>query len=211
MITQKQIWNRKHREGEHAEYRDRPTAFGAAVEPRFPRQARILDLGCGVGGDAYFFARQGHQVLATDFSDVVLAQNKALLKHSGLRFAFQDIAEPFTLQEAGFDVVYAHLSLHYYDDATTRRIFADITRVLKPGGLLCFACKSPADKAFGQGKQLGPDMFVSESGHLRHFFTPAYARELLKPPFVIEALTESTDTYIQKVGGFIRCIAQKPF
>jgi SAM-dependent methyltransferase len=99
----------------------------------------------------------------------------------GLTFLAVDtqrvLANEHVVPEASFDVVYARLSLHYFDDAATRRVFQHIARVLRPAGLLAFMCKSTDDPLYGNGVALEPHVF--ESAHRRHFFSEAYVHSLL--------------------------------
>lgn len=87
-----------------------------------------------------------------------------------------------------FDWVLADLSLHYWDDATTRMIIAEIYKALVPGGCFSIACKSVADFEYGQGRKIAADTF--EHGHIRHFFSLDYMRELLRE-FEIEKTAET--------------------
>lgn len=77
-----------------------------------------------------------------------------------------------------YDWVLADLSLHYWDDAKTRAIVAEIYKTLNSGGCFSVACKSVSDFEYGQGTEVGPDIF--EHGHVRHFFRLEYLRELLQ-------------------------------
>ena len=140
----------------------------------------VMELGCGPGWDAAFFAENGHRVLATDFSDTLIEADKGRFPGvEGLTFESLDTREAIAGKEdASFGVIYARLSLHYFDDADTRLVFEHIARVLRPGGLLAFMCKSTDDPLYGKGVELEPDVF--ESAHRRHFFSEAYARRLLE-------------------------------
>lgn len=56
----------------------------------------------------------GHRVLATDFSDLVIAEDQARYAEvTGLTFQTMTIAAPLPLADSKFHVVYAHLSLHH--------------------------------------------------------------------------------------------------
>ena len=71
----------------------------------------------------------------------------------------QDICD-LNFPEDSFDVIYAHLSLQYFDDMQTHQIFADIYKILKKGGLFFVKCKSTSDRLYGQGQKVGQDMFI---------------------------------------------------
>ena len=89
-----------------------------------------------------------------------------------------DISKPLKFDDGIFDAVFAHLALQYFDDETTTRIFTEIRRVLKTGGLLFVKVKSTDDPLYGKGKKLGDDIF--ELGHIRHFFSKRYLIEKSK-------------------------------
>ena len=190
-----------------------PTNPSAFVEPCLTclgQGSRILELGCGTGTDAVTFARAGHTVIATDFVPTVIETNRQrYADQPTLTFQEMRIDEPFPLPDASFDAVYAHLTLHYYPAVQTKEIFTEIQRVLRPGGWLMFACKSPADPAWGKGVELEPDMFDFH-GKVRHFFTADYARSLLEPGFTAIDIREHAGKLYKQRSGWITAIAQRP-
>src|SRR2546422_160092 len=105
------------------------------------------------------------------------------------------MTQPFPFHANTFDVVYARLSLHYFTGAQTQQIFREIHRILKPGGLLCFICKSTKDPLYGQGKKIEEDMFELK-GHVRHFFSEAYARKCLERGYKIKKMESGKETYL---------------
>jgi SAM-dependent methyltransferase len=183
---QRDLWERTYRE--RGAEQALPSAFARAVARLLPPDSRVLDLGCGLGADAALFARAGHWVLATDFSRVALRSVQARYgEEACLRMAQADMRAPLPLADGRFDAVYARLSLHYFDDATTRAVFAEIARVLRPGGVLAFMCKSTDDPLHGRGEAIEPDMFALH-GKVRHFFSEAYARACLHGRFAVKRL-----------------------
>lgn len=205
---QTMLWNTKHGKGEHAAHRTGPAPFALFTEPFFPRGARILEIGCGVGSDADFFADKGYDILATDVSSVVLDQNKEYYTDSKVIFEQLDVSSPLPFDSATFQVVYSHLALHYYSDVDTRAIFSELTRILESGGVLAFACKSTNDSKYGIGEVVEDDMFLAK-GHLRHFFTVDYVRSLLGNQYDILHLDEITERYSKDVSALVRCVARK--
>jgi SAM-dependent methyltransferase len=151
----------------------------------------------------------GHRVLATDFSESVIAENQARYAEvARLTFQTMTIAAPFPLAASRFDVIYAHLSLHYLPDLETRHVFRELHRVLRPGGVLAFLCKSIGDPLCGKGTLLEADMYEVNS-HIRHFFSEEYANSLLEGLFSLTNLTTGQETYYQRESAFVQVIAQR--
>lgn len=206
---QNDLWNAKHSKNEHGKYRDEPAPFAKTSLEYFPERANILEVACGVGSGASFFAGQGHDVLATDFSQVVIDQDKSYFDQPRLEFAQLDVSRhPLPFPDQQFDVVYSHLGLHYTPDKLTRATFTELHRVLKDDGILAFACKSTKDSSYGVGDEIEKDVFV-DRGHLRHLFTTVYAQELLQDKFDILLLQDKQEEYGDTRSAFVWCIAKK--
>ena len=194
--------------GETPEPVARRSAFVESCFPLLHPGSRILELGCGPGADAEAFARAGHTMLATDFVPAVIDANRHRLHDMPtLTFETRRIDEPYPERDGTFDAVYAHLTLHYFTHDITQGVIAEIHRVLRPGGLLLFACKSPADPAWGKGLELEPDMFDFH-GKVRHFFSEAYARELLSSGFTDVEVTSHTGKLYRQRAGWITVVAR---
>lgn len=207
---QKAHWDNMHQAGKvnHSSVLGESTDFAFEVEKIIPPVSSILELGCGSGNDSFYFANKGHKVLATDFSDVVIAKNKHKYKHNNLTFKTLDISKSMPFVDNKFDAVYARLSLHYFTDKVTKKIFREIHRILKPKGYLCFLCKSNKDTLYGQGKKIEMDMFEC-NGHIRHFFSEDYTRECLGEFFNIQKLESGEDNFYGKPSAFVKTTAKK--
>lgn len=203
------LWNEKHGKGEHAAHRALEMPFARRAAEYFPEGASILEVGSGVGADAAFFSKKGFDVLATDVSEVVIAQDKEAYADLPVRFEQLDVTAELPFDDASFDAVYSHLALHYYDHATTKRVFGELCRILRPGGVLAFACKSIHDSRYGKGEEVEPDLFIAKGGHVRHFFSVDYARQLLGDDYEIAVLEEGEEYYSDGMSGFVYCIAVK--
>jgi len=163
----------------------------------------ILDVGCGDGRDSLHFAENGLKVTAIDFSDEAIGRVKAADK--GIDARVMDILE-MDFEDAEFDAVYAHLSIQYFDDATTDQVIANIKRMLKPGGYFFIKCKSVEDPLFGQGEKVGENMFKRK--YVRHFFTEEYMREKLKD-FQILELQSTQAQYDGHKSAFVEAVGRK--
>lgn len=163
----------------------------------------LLDVGCGDGRDADFFAKNGITVTAIDFSVEAIERVQKL--NAQVTAQTMDILH-IDFPDNTFDAIYAHLSLHYFDDETTDKIFQDIFRMLKPKGYFFVKCKSIHDPLYGQGEKVGENMFINP--YLRHFFSKEYMHEKLRN-FSILDLRETHAAYDGKDSAFIEAIAQR--
>lgn len=208
MNGQKEIWDRNHAENAARLGLRGHSSFAGEVMCLIPGKARILELGCGVGNDAAYFAAFGHNVVAVDFSDTALEEaTKQFGGFPNLTFVKQDIGEPFAFGDGEFDFVYARLSLHYFPDAQTKKVFGEIARVLRPGGAVAFICKSVMDPLYGKGTEIERDMF--ETDHVRHFFSEEYAAECLGNRLEIQSLMSGEDNFFTRPSAFVKAIGRK--
>lgn len=203
---QRDIWISAY--GETTETAAKPSAFASRCLTLLLPGSRILELGCGTGADAEAFARAGHTVIATDFVPGVIEGNRTRLSDvPNLGFETRRIDEPYPEANGAFDAVYAHLTLHYFSHDLTLRVFAEIHRVLRPGGFLLFACKSPADPAWGKGIELEQDM-IDFHGKVRHFFSEDYARLLVADRFTDVNVESHAGKLYRQRAGWITVVAR---
>lgn len=110
-----------------------------ALQPR-----RILDLGAGTGAGSLALRRRyrGAGVYAVDLADAMLqrARRRGWPWQRPQLVAAAAAALPFAA--GSFDLVFCSLMLQWCDDPP--QAFAEIARVLAPGGLLLFASFGPA-------------------------------------------------------------------
>lgn len=114
--------------------------FGLCYDFVRPGQ-NLLDLGIGSGLSAAPFARAGLRVSGMDFAPAMLDLCRAKGIATDLRpHDLRDIPWPY--DPVSFDHVICVGVFHFVDDLAA--IFAEVGRVLRPGGLLAFTTKWPA-------------------------------------------------------------------
>ena len=102
---------------------------------------RALDLGCGDAVASGYLMKKGFDVTATDLSAVALSI--ASERNPGLKTLHLNMLDGLPFADRHFGVVAAGLSTHYFSLVDTRRVFADVRRILIPGGGLPYQGQCP--------------------------------------------------------------------
>lgn len=141
---------------------------------------RILELGAGHGRDSVFFASNGIEVEALDYSVVAVKVLENLARESTLAIKTQvfDVKNIFPFSDSYFDAVYSHMLLNMrFTFGELRFIFSEIRRVLKIKGLNYFSVRNHNDKFYGKGIEIEDGIYDIDGFHVR-FFTEEEIREL---------------------------------
>jgi cyclopropane fatty-acyl-phospholipid synthase-like methyltransferase len=110
---------------------------------------RVLDVGCGTGENALFFAERGHDTWGVDFAANAIRRARAKASARGVSVTFRE-ANALELAELGeeFDTVTDCGLFHTLLDHHRPMYAASLGSVLRPGGrllLLCFSEDEPTD------------------------------------------------------------------
>lgn len=135
----------------------------------FPKDARILDIGCGMGREAFCLHNKGFKITAIDISEEVInsAKKLALEDNIGIEFLVTNGLDlPF--EENSFDVViiWSQTFGLFYGEKNKLHILSECKRVLKNKGILSF------------------------SGHDKEFLEKEYSKYLQGKKFFAYANTE---------------------
>ena len=115
----------------------RPSKFCLkALELLPPDQPRkLIDIGCGEGRHAVFFARNGYEVAAFDLSPQGVAKTRKLADDAGVSIqAFEGDILKYRLTEK-FDIVLCHGCLQYIPDNLRTNVLDNYKEFTKKGGL----------------------------------------------------------------------------
>ncbi len=104
---------------------------------------QVLELGCGGGQCSVAFALRGARVTGIDFAEGQLAFARKLAAEHGVEVEFlrQDVRDLSPIAGASQDIVFSAFALMYLDDRP--RVFREVHRVLKPGGVFAFSVDHP--------------------------------------------------------------------
>jgi demethylmenaquinone methyltransferase/2-methoxy-6-polyprenyl-1,4-benzoquinol methylase/phosphoethanolamine N-methyltransferase len=111
---------------------------------------KVLDVGCGTGSltlTAKRYAGTSGSAYGIDASPEMIAVACKKAQSSGLEAVFEvRLIENLGYPNDTFDVVISRLVIHHLPDDLKRQAFAEIFRVLKPGGMIFIAdFKPPAN------------------------------------------------------------------
>lgn len=146
-----------------------PSAFARwtlSVLARYPQHRALVELGTGVGRDLRLFAESSYQVRGVEFA--ATAVDRALEENRLLREPFRSRVSVVhgeathflrLLADASVDVVYAHLLYATFTETELRAAWAEVHRVLRPGGLHLYCVRDSTDPNAGQGELVGPSTY----------------------------------------------------
>ncbi len=139
------------------------------LKPPLRKEFRLLDIGCGEGANAIFFAKNGYQVTCFDLSTVGLqkTQENADKHQVSINIYQQDINE-FQCQEM-FDIVFSSGTLQYLSPHKREPFIENIKAHTNSGGLHVlhtFVKKPFVSKA----PDAEPQENLWDSGQLLYFY-----------------------------------------
>lgn len=149
MVNQNQLMYDRHGDAYHAKrgresdsswnrYLDQPMIEKLLADvPPGP----TVDLGCGSGLLTRWLTQQGYDAVGSDFSQTLI--DIARQENPGLDFTVADIKQtPYAADS--FDLATSALVLHYEPELSP--VFAEVARILRPGGRFVFSMHHPVDE-----------------------------------------------------------------
>jgi len=164
-----------------------PSQFASFVAGELEEPHRVVELGCGNGRDAIFFAGYGHEVVGVDASEAAVSGCRDLAAALGApaEFTRSHIEDPGLAERLGPSarptLVYARFFLHAITDDEEERLLDLAASITRPGDLLAVEYRTVRDstgpKVTGSHfrRYVLPAEF--ETRALAHGFTVAYAVE----------------------------------
>lgn len=162
-----------------------------------PKNARVLDLGCGSGRDIKHFASIGTQVIGMDYSFSLLQRAKIFSQQTVILTNFLTL--PF--KDSSFDAVWAMGSLLHTPRPQVTSALSEIHRILKSHSLLFSSVKK------------GDGHTIDEKGRYFEFYQQDEWRKLLdETHYYVKSLEETIEVRKTDAGGkqevtWIECFA----
>jgi SAM-dependent methyltransferase len=125
----------------------RPQREFVALQERGEVRGDVIDLGCGTGENAIFFASEGHAVLGLDFTPLAIKQARAKAKRRGVKVEFA-VYDALRLGELGrtFQTATDCGLFHTFTDGQREAYVDGLRSVVAPSGrffMLCFSDREP--------------------------------------------------------------------
>jgi ubiquinone/menaquinone biosynthesis C-methylase UbiE len=209
----KSYWTDAHKKYSENGFVLKPTMFSEEVLPHLPNQGVLLDIGAGQGQDSRFFAKHGFNVTSTDLTPHPLEVSKQLAGKENLNVTFIEVnvANNLPFDDSTFDVVYSHLALHYFDRETTKEVFSEINRVLKPSGIFATLLNTVEDPEIERNdfEKIEEDFYKIPAGIYKRFFSVESLKMFTEKYFEPIIMDAQGKTYKDEIETLIRFVGKK--
>lgn len=188
-----------------------PSPFARYVSTLMDPGKRMLELGCGNGRDAIYFANLGLHMLAIDMSSAAIDSLQGMHLPNAT-FLCGDFIQHETYQPNTYDYVYSRFTIHSINQNQEQVLLQTMYRVLKPAGKLFIEVRSIHDPLFGKGEALERNAFFYDNHYRRFIVLDELMTALQKHGFLIEYAEEKTGfaPYGNDDPPVIRLVASKP-
>ncbi|MGH9432092.1 MAG: class I SAM-dependent methyltransferase [Terriglobia bacterium] len=110
-------------------------------------QARVLDIGCGIGRVENSICQMVESVLGVDISDHMIEKAREKVKASNVRFQRVDGSSLNGIPSNAFDSCFSFFVFQHIPRASVASYFREVCQVLKPGGRFLFQMQIAEDSA----------------------------------------------------------------
>lgn len=196
-------WNKRF-EGEQYLFGREPNRYLLAQAAQLAPGSRVLCVADGEGRNSVWLAQQGMRVDAFDISEAGVAKARRLAADAGVDVAYAVAdCDHWPWPAEAYDAVVA-IFVQFADPAMRERLFANMVRALKPGGLLVLQGYTPKQLDYKTG---GPPI-------LSHLYTEALLRTAFATLQIVELreyeaeLAEGTQHHGR--SALVGLVARKP-
>jgi SAM-dependent methyltransferase len=169
-----EVWNKVYN-SDNSFFGEEPSNFALLCfnHMKANNVMKVLELGTGHGRDTIFFASNGIEVEALDYSSAAIdilnkiAEEKRLPISKSQTF---DVKKPLPFADGYFDAVYSHMVFNMrFSEEELHFVFSEIRRVLKSEGLNFFSVRNRNDKSYGKGREVDKGIFDIDGFQIRFF------------------------------------------
>ena len=190
---------------------EEPSPFAQYVATLVEPGRDMVELGCGNGRDAVFFAAQGFKITALDMSQEAISQLQSR-NLSNAQFFCGDFVNSDIHQPDNYDYAYSRFTIHSINQNQEQVLLGNVFRGLRPGGKLFIEVRGINDPLFGKGKQVERNAFFYDNHYRRFIVLDELVESLERHGFRVEYAQERTGfaPYGNDDPPVIRIVAAKP-
>jgi len=168
-----------------------PSPFAQYVATLVDPGKKLVELGCGNGRDAVFFARQGLNVTALDMSQqaILELQNRNIANAS---FLCGDFVNAKIHQPGAYDYAYSRFSLHAINESQEKVLLKNIFLGLRSNGKLFIEVRSVHDSLYGRGRMIGRNAYYYDNHYRRFLVLEELTTHLEREGFRVDYAQESS-------------------
>lgn len=168
-----------------------PSPFARYVSTLVDPGKALVELGCGNGRDAVYFAGLGLRVLAIDMSASAIEMLRGLHVENA-SFLCGDFINAEAHKPEAYDYVYSRFTIHSINQNQERVLIQNMHRALKPGGKFFIEVRGVHDPLYGKGEALERNAFFYDHHYRRFVVMSELMDSLSKFGFLIEYAQEKT-------------------
>lgn len=188
-----------------------PSPFAQYVATLVESGKRMVELGCGNGRDAVFFAGRELQVTALDMSREAIAQLRSR-NIANAEFLCGDFVNSNVHQPDSYDYAYSRFTIHSINRNQEQVLLNNLFRGLRTNGKLFIEVRGVNDPLFGKGRQVERNAYFYDNHYRRFIVLDELVESLEQRGFRVEYAQERTGfaPYGNDDPPVIRIVAAKP-
>lgn len=208
MVDNRAYWNHYYKNRVCPE---EPSPFALYVATLVEPGRRMVELGCGNGRDAVFFAGQGLQITALDMSQEAVSQLQGR-QIPNAEFLCGDFVNSEVHRPDSYDYAYSRFTIHSINLNQEQVLLNNLFRGLRPRGKLFIEVRGVNDPLFGRGRPLDRNAYFYDNHYRRFIVLDELVDSLERRGFRVEYAQERTGfaPYGNDDPPVIRIVAVKP-
>jgi len=188
-----------------------PSQFAKDILPIADKGKVLIELGCGNGRDALFFAKNGLKVVAVDQSKIAISKLQSTYANENIEFIADDFVHSNVLGSDSFNYAYSRFTMHSITEEEQDILLQKVYDSLKINGKLFIEVRSVKDDIYGLGEEVGRNAYYYNEHYRRFIVLEELTQKLQSIGFQINKAVEANNFAIYKDENpiVIRVIAQK--
>lgn len=174
----------------------------------------LVEIGCGNGRDAIFFAKNKINTIAIDQSVKGIEENKISLDDVTKKYLNSHSADFVQEDYSSYDqidVFYSRFTIHSITKSDESVLLPKIYNSLHQKGFFCIEVRTTKDPLYGVGNEFAKNTFIHDNHKRRFIDSQEFLKEAISIGFKLVYFTEEDNLSIHKNDNpvLMRIILQK--